>query len=48
MKAAGAKRLVIFHHVPAHDDDTMDAIGLEALKVLPGTVVAQEGMTLTL
>ena len=47
VKAAGAKRLVIFHHDPTHDDDMMDAIGLEAEQVLPGTVVAKEGMTLT-
>jgi ribonuclease BN (tRNA processing enzyme) len=44
---AGAKKLVIFHHDPTHDDDKMDAIGEEAAGVLPGTVVAREGMILT-
>jgi phosphoribosyl 1,2-cyclic phosphodiesterase len=44
---AGAKKLVIFHHDPTHDDDKMEAIGEEAAGVLPGTVVAREGMILT-
>ena len=47
VQAAGAKKLVIFHHDPTHDDDKMDAIGEEAAKVLPGTVVAKEGMILS-
>lgn len=44
---AGAKKLVIFHHDPTHDDDKMDEIGEEAAKVLPGTIVAREGMILS-
>ena len=47
VQEAGAKKLVIFHHDPTHDDDKMDAIGEEAAGVLPGTVVAREGMILT-
>ena len=47
VKEAGAKKLVIFHHDPTHDDDKMDAIAEEADKVHPGTIVAREGMTLS-
>jgi phosphoribosyl 1,2-cyclic phosphodiesterase len=45
-KAAGVKKLVVFHHDPDHDDDRLDAIGREAEAALPGTVVAREGMVL--
>jgi phosphoribosyl 1,2-cyclic phosphodiesterase len=45
--AAGVKTLVIFHHDPAHDDDRMDAIAAAAEVMRPGTVVAREGLTLT-
>ncbi|MFZ5791376.1 MAG: MBL fold metallo-hydrolase [Pseudomonadota bacterium] len=44
--AAGAKRLVIFHHDPSHDDDAMDRIAEAAEKARPGTLVAREGLTL--
>ena len=47
VKEAGAKKLVIFHHDPTHDDDKMDAIAEQADKVKPGTIVAREGMTLS-
>ncbi|MGH8706187.1 MAG: MBL fold metallo-hydrolase [Burkholderiales bacterium] len=47
-RAAGARRLAVFHHDPDHDDDMLDAIGREAEAALPGTVVAREGLTLTL
>lgn len=40
---AGVKRLVIFHHDPAHDDEFMDRIADEAERLRPGTVVAREG-----
>lgn len=46
-EAAGAGRLVLFHHDPDHDDDMMDAIGREAAARLPGTLVAAEGLELT-
>ncbi|MND07824.1 hypothetical protein D3C83_300680 [compost metagenome] len=46
-KAAGVKKLVVFHHDPDHDDDRLDAIGREAEAALPGTVIAREGMVLT-
>lgn len=45
-KAAGARRLVVFHHDPGHSDDKMDEIAKEAAESLPGTVVAREGMVL--
>ncbi len=47
-RAAGAKRLVVFHHDPDHDDDMLDAIGREAEAAMPGTIVAREGLTLNL
>jgi phosphoribosyl 1,2-cyclic phosphodiesterase len=46
--AAQVKTLVIFHHDPDHDDDFMDRIAAEAAMLRPGTVVAKEGMVLTL
>lgn len=47
-EAAGAKRLVIFHHDPSHDDAFMDGIAAAAEKRRIGTLVAREGLTLTL
>lgn len=47
VEAAGARRLVIFHHDPSHDDDAMDAIAAEAERRRPGTIVAREGMVLS-
>lgn len=46
--ASGAKSLCLFHHDPAHSDDTMDAIGVEARAAHPGTFVAREGQTIEL
>jgi len=46
--AAGAKTLCLFHHDPSHDDDTMDAIARDAAAARPGTIVAREGLTLSL
>lgn len=46
-EAAGVGRLVIFHHDPSHTDDIMDTIAEEAAAMRPGTVVAREGMTLS-
>jgi phosphoribosyl 1,2-cyclic phosphodiesterase len=45
--AAGVRTLVIFHHDPGHDDAFMDQVALEAEAARPGTLVAREGMTLT-
>ncbi len=45
--AAKVGRLVIFHHAPNHDDPFMDAVAAEAERRRPGTVVAREGMLLS-
>lgn len=47
-KAAGVKRLLIFHHDPAHDDAFMDAVMEQALTQFPGALVAREGMRIEL
>ncbi len=44
--AANVKTLVLFHHEPTHDDDTMDEIAALAEARRPGTLVAKEGMRL--
>jgi phosphoribosyl 1,2-cyclic phosphodiesterase len=46
--AAQVKTLVIFHHDPDHDDDFMDRVAADAERARPGTVVAKEGLILTL
>jgi len=46
--ASNVKTLVIFHHDPSHDDVFMDKIGEEAEGMRPGTIVAREGMVLSL
>jgi len=43
---AKAKILAIFHHDPEHTDDLLDRVAAEAAALLPGTIVAAEGMTL--
>lgn len=44
--AANVGRLVLFHHEPSHDDETMDEIAEAADEVRPGTLTAREGMIL--
>jgi phosphoribosyl 1,2-cyclic phosphodiesterase len=46
--AAGAKTFCLFHHDPEHDDAFMDAVAAEAGKARPGTIVAQEGLLVSL
>jgi phosphoribosyl 1,2-cyclic phosphodiesterase len=46
-RAAGARTLVLFHHEPGRDDAALDVIGRQAAALLPGALVAQEGMTLS-
>lgn len=46
-RAAGARRLVLFHHDPGRDDRSLAAIEQQAADALPGAVAAREGMTLT-
>ncbi|MCW6510416.1 MBL fold metallo-hydrolase [Lichenifustis flavocetrariae] len=43
---AGAKRLALFHHDPARDDEALDHIEREAAARLPGAFAAREGQVL--
>jgi len=45
-KAAGVKRLVVFHHEPNHDDDTLDRINEQVKLAFPSSVLAREGLIL--
>ena len=50
---AGAKRLALFHHDPAHSDDQIDGILAQAREVAGGTgldeiIAAYEGLTISL
>lgn len=47
-QAAQVKQLVLFHHDPAHNDDFLDRIGEQARKILPQTILAQEGLSIEL
>ncbi|MEW6711713.1 MAG: MBL fold metallo-hydrolase [Candidatus Riflebacteria bacterium] len=47
-KAAGAKRLVITHHDPLHDDAFLNSFESEIRKLFADTVFAREGMTIEL
>jgi phosphoribosyl 1,2-cyclic phosphodiesterase len=42
--AAAVGQLVLFHHDPDHDDDTMDTIAAAVSDRRPGSLVAKEGM----
>ncbi|MBN9598937.1 MAG: MBL fold metallo-hydrolase [Afipia sp.] len=46
--AAGVETLCLFHHDPDHSDAAMDEIAAEAAKARPGTLVAKEGMSLSI
>jgi phosphoribosyl 1,2-cyclic phosphodiesterase len=45
-RAAGARRLAVFHHDPEHDDDMLDGVAREVEKALPGSFVARDGLSL--
>jgi phosphoribosyl 1,2-cyclic phosphodiesterase len=47
-RAAGVKRLVLFHHDPAHDDDFISGIEADARREFPQTYAAYEGLTFNL
>jgi phosphoribosyl 1,2-cyclic phosphodiesterase len=47
-RAAGAKRLAVFHHDPEHDDTLLEGIEREVSAALPGSVVAREGLVIEL
>lgn len=45
-EAAGVKRVVIFHHDPAHSDDFLDQVEEKVQTVFPKAVMAREGLVL--
>jgi len=47
-RAAGAKRLAVFHHDPEHDDDMLDGVARELQKEMPGSFVAKDGLVVEL
>lgn len=48
VRRAGARRLVVFHHDPDHDDEAMAAIELELADMSDDAIVAREGLRLEL
>jgi hypothetical protein len=38
--------LVLFHHDPAHCDETMQSIVEQARREFPNTIIAAEGLTI--
>jgi len=48
VRRAGARRLVVFHHDPDHDDDVMAGIGRELASESDDGLVAREGLRLEL
>lgn len=48
VREAGATRLALFHHDPAHDDAAVAQIEAGARRALPGAFAAREGMVLEL
>jgi phosphoribosyl 1,2-cyclic phosphodiesterase len=47
-QSAGVRRLVLFHHDPARTDAMLDDIARAASAAFADTIVAREGLTLTL
>ena len=47
-EAAGAEQLVAFHHDPDHDDEALDRIGAALEQRRAGSLVAREGLVITL
>jgi ribonuclease BN (tRNA processing enzyme) len=47
-QAAKVKKLVLFHHDPSHDDDTLAEIERKAQEAFPNTILAYEGLTIEL
>ncbi len=43
-RAAGVKRLAVFHHDPEHDDEMLDGVAREVDQALPGSIVARDGL----
>jgi ribonuclease BN (tRNA processing enzyme) len=47
-QSAGAERLVLFHHAPEYGDGQLDLIAQQVQMILPGTLVASEGLEIPL
>lgn len=47
-RLANARRLVLFHHEPRHNDETIAELEREAQQLFPNTVAAYEGLEITL
>jgi phosphoribosyl 1,2-cyclic phosphodiesterase len=47
-RAAGAKKLAIFHHSPMREDDELDKIGKDAKAEFSGAFVARQGQVVEL
>ena len=47
-KAAHAKKLVIFHHDPLHNDDFLDRVGEQVAQYFPESIMAREGLSIPL
>lgn len=46
-KAAGVSQVVLFHHDPTHDDETLATMEAQAQEYFAGACMAREGMTIT-
>ncbi len=46
-QAAQVKQLILFHHDPSHDDDFLDRIGELARAQFPQTLLAREGLMIS-
>lgn len=47
-RAAGVKRLLLFHHDPEHDDRALEQLQDEAQRTFPDTGLAYEGLEVSL
>lgn len=47
-EASGAKRLVLFHHNPCHDDPYLDELEQRIQEAFPAAMLAKEGMVIDL
>ncbi|MEG3978852.1 MBL fold metallo-hydrolase, partial [Microcoleus sp. herbarium8] len=45
-KAAGVKKIVMFHHDPSHDDNFLDRVEADVQSVFADSCLAREGMTI--
>ncbi|MFH1132852.1 MAG: MBL fold metallo-hydrolase, partial [Pseudomonadota bacterium] len=43
-QTVNARKLVLFHHDPDHDDETVSQIEAKAQEQFPGTIAAREGL----